>query len=163
MLYYTIFYYVILLKLPGRSLVARGRDQVCSLCKADPAKRSGVNRGQREHKGSFRGHPQKGGGAVFSWLLSLAVLVLCVISPLKTTLLKYWPLLTPEKHPAWSDLRGRTAAGSRARADTHAQHSCTCRYVYYRSFHMIIQLYIIFARWQNHWKQGEPAWKVSVG
>ena len=38
---------------------------------------------QREHKGSFRGYPQKGGGAVFSWLLSLAVLVLCVISPLK--------------------------------------------------------------------------------
>ena len=27
---------------------------------------SGVNKGQREHKGGFRAYPQKGGGAVFS-------------------------------------------------------------------------------------------------
>ena len=42
---------------------------------------------------SFRGYPQKGGGAVFSWLLSLAVLVLCVISPLQLPFLDtdlYW-------------------------------------------------------------------------
>ena len=44
---------------------------------------SGVDRGQREHQGSLRGHPPKGGGAVFSRLLSLAVLVFCVISPLE--------------------------------------------------------------------------------
>ena len=31
---------------------------------------SGVNRGPREHRGSFRGYPKQGGGAVFSWLLS---------------------------------------------------------------------------------------------
>ena len=37
----------------------------------------------REHKGSFRGYSPKQGGAVFSRLLSLAVLVLCVISSLK--------------------------------------------------------------------------------
>ena len=43
---------------------------------------SGVNRGQREHKGSSRGLPPKGCGAVFSGLLSLAVLALCAISPL---------------------------------------------------------------------------------
>ena len=42
--------------------------------------KSGVDKGQREHKGSFRGYPKKC-GAVFSCLLSLAVLVLCVISP----------------------------------------------------------------------------------
>ena len=39
-------------------------------------------RGQREHQCSFRGHHPKTGGAVFSSLLSLAVIVLCVISPL---------------------------------------------------------------------------------
>ena len=33
---------------------------------------SRVSRGQREHKGSFRGYPKRGGGAVFSRLLSLA-------------------------------------------------------------------------------------------
>ena len=32
---------------------------------------SGVSRGQREHKGSFRGYPKQGGGAVFSSLSSL--------------------------------------------------------------------------------------------
>ena len=30
-----------------------------------PRRWSGVNRGQREHKGSFMGYPEKGGGAVF--------------------------------------------------------------------------------------------------
>ena len=30
------------------------------------ARRSGVNRGQREHRGSFRGYPKQRGGAVFS-------------------------------------------------------------------------------------------------
>ena len=35
--------------------------------KEDPLpNQSGVNGGQREHKGSFRGHPKQGGGAVFS-------------------------------------------------------------------------------------------------
>ena len=33
----------------------------------DAPSESGVNRGRREHKGSFRGHPNTlGGGAVFS-------------------------------------------------------------------------------------------------
>ena len=31
-----------------------------------PEGESGVNRGQREHNGSFSGYPPKGGGAVFS-------------------------------------------------------------------------------------------------
>ena len=34
--------------------------------RAAGARGSGVNRGQREHKVSFRGYPQKGAGAVFS-------------------------------------------------------------------------------------------------
>ena len=53
-----------------------------------------MKRGQWEHKGSFRGYPKQGGGAVLSWLLSLAVLVLRVISPLKLPSLNtdlYWP------------------------------------------------------------------------
>ena len=54
---------------------------------------SAVSRGQREHKDSSRGYSPKEGGAVFSWLLSLAVLVLCVISLLKLPSLNtdlYW-------------------------------------------------------------------------
>ena len=31
-----------------------------------PWEESGVNKGRREHKGSFRGYPKQGGGAVFS-------------------------------------------------------------------------------------------------
>ena len=58
----------------------------------DPPFRSGVDRGLREHKGSLRGYPQKG-VAVFSWLLSLAVLVLCVISPLKLPSLNSYIIL----------------------------------------------------------------------
>ena len=53
-----------------------------------------ISRSQREHKGSFRGYPKQGGGAVFSRLLSLESVQSL---PSNYPLLKYRPLSTPPK------------------------------------------------------------------
>ena len=43
-----------------------GADGDAAAVPRPPALFRSVNRGQRDHKGSFRGHQQKGAGAVFS-------------------------------------------------------------------------------------------------
>ena len=83
---------------------------------------SGVNRGQREHKGSFRGYPNRWvvRCSLDSWLLlsSLAVLVLWVISPLNRP--PWIPTSTDSRKSV--DKSGSTGPMPRARSRNNISH-----------------------------------------
>ena len=62
---------------------------------------SGVNRGQRGHKGSFRGYlTTRGWRGVLLFLVSSCPRSLRGLPP-QTTILRYWPLLTPDRRAGW--------------------------------------------------------------